>query len=86
MLLKGDATTIVQEWRSMPPHAGPKMGLASDGQFSPRASHVALDSRSQARLLYLCDMNETAQGKVNVYRSRSNDRLRVKQISIQYRL
>ncbi len=83
MLLKGDVTTIVKKWGSMPPHAGPETGLASDGQFSPRVSYAALDSLSQTRLLHFCNMDETAQGKVNVYRSRSNGRLRVKRISIQ---
>jgi xanthine/CO dehydrogenase XdhC/CoxF family maturation factor len=59
MLLKGDVKTIVQEWGSMPRHAGPRMGLASDGQFSPRVSHAALDALSQARLLHFYIAGET---------------------------
>ena len=83
MLLKGDVMNTVQKWGSPSLPVGPKMGLASDGQFSPRASHAALHSLSQTRLLHLCDMDETAQAKVNIYRSGNHDRLRVKRISIQ---
>ena len=83
MLLKSDVTTIAQRWGSMPCHAGVEMGLASDDQLSLRVPYAALDSLSQTRLLDLCNVDETAQGKVNVYRSRSSDRLRVKWISIQ---
>jgi hypothetical protein len=59
MLLKGDVKTIVQEWGSMPRHAVLKMGPASDGQFSPRVSQAALDSRRQARLLHFYLAGET---------------------------
>jgi hypothetical protein len=45
MLLKGDVMTIVQKWGPTPRHAGSKMGLASDEQFSTRVVHAAFDSK-----------------------------------------
>ena len=35
MLLKGDVTTIVQKWGSMPRQAASKLDLASARQFLP---------------------------------------------------
>jgi hypothetical protein len=49
MLLKGDVTTLVQKWGTTPRDAGSKLGLASDGQFSTRVVHAALDSKKRDR-------------------------------------
>ena len=58
MLLKDDVTTIVQTWGLPPLPAGPRMGLASDGQLSTRVVHAALDSnrKNHTRLLRFCNM------------------------------
>ena len=85
MLLKGDVTTIVQKWGSTPRHAGSKLGLASDRQFSTRVVNIAFDSKKMDPMQYLhfCISDETAWDKVDIYRSGNKYRLRAKRISIQ---
>ena len=80
MLLKGDVTTIVQKWGSTPRHAGSKMGLASEGQFSRRVVLAAFDSQKRARTRHLrfsCP-DETIRNEVDAYRSGNKDRLAAK--------
>ena len=85
MLLKGDMTMTIQKWGSTLPHAGLKMGLASDGQFSTRVAYAAADSKKmdQTRRWHFCITDETAWDEVDAYRSGNKDRLPAKWISIQ---
>jgi len=84
MLLKGDMTMTIQKWGSTPPHAGLKMGLASDGQFSTRVAYTASDSKkmNQTRRWHFCITDETACDEVDAYRSGNKDRLPAKWIYI----